>query len=133
MKKKAHIILGIIQSFVAIGALPAGLSMILHHDGSQLGMSIEFLQDSPFKDFFIPGLFLFIFNGIFHLVAAIFSFFKSKYAGTLGVLLGAILALWIVLQVCFISLISFMQPLFFFIGLIEIIISLRIIKQKNIS
>ncbi len=129
MKKRAHIILGSIQIFVALGAIPAGLSMILHPDGTQLGMSIEFLQNSPFEDFYIPGLFLFVFNGVFHLTAAILSFFRRKYAGTMGLMLGTILVLWIILQVYFIGLSSFMQPLFFFIGLIEIITSLII---KNV-
>jgi len=130
MKISKTTILGIIQSIVAIGAIPAGFLMIAQPDGTGLGMAIDFLQNSPFQDFFIPGLFLFIVNGLFNLVAAILSFLKNKFSGILGIVLGATLVLWISVQVYFISLVSFMQPLFFCIGIFEIVISFLII-QKN--
>jgi len=131
MKNKLSIFLGVIQAFVAIGAIPAGFSMIFNSDGTELGMTIDFLQSSPFNDFFVPGLLLFIVNGLFNLVASILSFTRNKYSGILGLILGISLILWIVIQIYFITLFSFMQPMFFFIGIIEIIISLLIIKQSN--
>ena len=131
MKRKTFIFLGIIQAFVAIGALPAGFSMIIKPDGTDLGMTIDFLQNSPFQNFFIPGLFLFIVNGLFNLVAAILSFMRNKFSGILGLLLGVTLVSWISVQVYFIDLVSFMQPMFFFIGILEIVLSLLIMKQNR--
>lgn len=55
MKTKTLTILGIIQAFVAIGAIPAGYSMIVEPNGSGLGMTTEILAGSPFTNFFIPG------------------------------------------------------------------------------
>jgi len=66
MKISKTTILGIIQSIVAIGAIPAGFLLVTQPDGKGLGMAIDFLQNSPFQDFFIPGLFLFIVNGLFN-------------------------------------------------------------------
>lgn len=91
MKKKLLIILGIIQAFVAIGAIPAGFSMMIKPDGTGLGMTIDFLHNSPFQNFLIPGLFLFIVNGIFNLVASVLSFMKNKFSGIIGLFLGATL------------------------------------------
>lgn len=54
MKHKTHLILGIILAFVALGALPAGFLLITHPDGTKLGMSTDFLKNSPFKDFLVP-------------------------------------------------------------------------------
>lgn len=129
MKSKSFLSLGIIQSFIALGAIPAGFLMIINPDGTKLGMTTDFLANTPFYDFLIPGIFLFIVNGLFNLGAAILSFKKHKYSGVSGLMLGIALVLWIVIQVYFIQLSSFLQPLFFFIGVIEIIISLFIIKQ----
>ena len=84
MKKRGKLILGIIQLFVAIGALPVGYLMLTKPDGSGVGMTVDILSGSPFKDFFIPGLFLFTVNGLFNLVSSILALRKFKYTYLLG-------------------------------------------------
>jgi hypothetical protein len=43
---------------VALGAIPAGLSMVIRpQDGSVLQLQTQWLDGSPFGDFLIPGLF----------------------------------------------------------------------------
>jgi hypothetical protein len=131
MKNKAAIILGVLQAFTAIGAIPAGFSMISQSDGSGLGMSVAMLAKSPFPDFFIPGLFLFSINGLLSLVGAVLSFIKNKYAGLLGLGLGVFLAAWIIIQLASITLNSFLQPLLFFVAYVEIWASLVLIREKK--
>jgi len=131
MKRKLQIIIGIIQAFVALGAIPAGLSMIVQPDGSGLGMTIDLLAGSPFNDFFIPGLFLFSVNGILNLAAALLSFFKFRYTGIFGAGLGMALIAWVGIQAYSIGLISFMQPMFFFIGTTELILAFLLLKNKS--
>jgi hypothetical protein len=103
--------------------------MVIKPDGSGLGMSPEILQNTPFSNFLIPGLFLFVVNGLLNLLAAILSFIRNKFGSYLGLVLGIMLVLWIIIQVWLISLESFMQPLFFLIGLGEIVISILIIRE----
>ncbi len=79
LKKRGNLILGIIQLFVALGAIPAGYSLIAEPDGSGLGMSLNLLSGSPFNDFFIPGLCLFIVNGIFNLAGSILAFCNFRF------------------------------------------------------
>ena len=122
MVKRISIFLGIIQIIISIGAIPAGLSMIIEPNGSGVGMSTEVLLTSPFQDFFLPGIFLLIVNGLFNAAGAFLSFTQNKYAGIFGLMLGIILLLWISIQVYFIGLTHFLQPLFFVIGIIEIVL-----------
>jgi hypothetical protein len=129
-KQQLHIALGIIQAFVALGAIPAGFSMIIQPDGTGLGMTTKFLQDSPFTDFFIPGLFLFTMNGLANLTVSILTFRKNKYSGKLGLILGLLLLGWIAIQVWSTGYISFMQPLFFGIGVLEIVLAYLLLKTK---
>ena len=119
-KKRTAMQLAIVQCVVAVLAIPSGLSLMLKPDGSGIGLPIELLQNSPFADYFIPGLFLFVFNGLSNVVGAVISFRKSKYTGVLGLGLGAILLLWILIQVYLTGLVHFLQPLFFLIAIIEI-------------
>jgi hypothetical protein len=133
MKRRQIAILGLIMVFVALGAIPAGISLILKPDGTGLRMSLDYLKDSPFKDFFIPGLFLLIVNGLLNVAGTILCFMRNKHAAILGLLLGIALLLWIVIQVYSIGLVSFMQPLFFCIGLAEILLSAGLIRKDKQS
>ncbi|MFT5167537.1 MAG: hypothetical protein ACI8P3_002775 [Saprospiraceae bacterium] len=130
MQKRVGLFLGILQVFVAVGAIPAGLSMIFEPDGSGLGLSSKVLVGSPFQDFFIPGLFLFFVNGLLNALGAVFSIKRKKYAGIFGLVLGIILLLWICIQVYFIGLTHFLQPLFFAVGVVELILSYIYIRKE---
>jgi hypothetical protein len=101
-----------------------------HPDGSGMMMSTKSLAGSPFRDFFIPGLFLFTVNGIFNLISGVLCFFKNKYTWEIGFLLGIALLIWIGVQVWSIGLNHFLQPTYFIIGIIEIVISLKIRRSE---
>lgn len=131
MIKKANLQLGLLQVMAAIGALPAGFLMIIEPDGSKLGMTSDILSGSPFNDFFIPGLALFLINGVFNIVSAILSFYKYRYAYLLGSGLGAALIIWISVQVYSVGLTNFAQPLYFILGIYEIVLSVYIYKNEN--
>jgi len=128
--KKYYIILGALQAFTAIGAIPAGLGYLLDTSGKGMGVTTELLSESPLNSFLLPGLFLMIVNGFGNALGAYLSFIKNKIAGHLGLILGILLTLWIIIQVAWITLSSFLQPLFLVIGLTNIFLSYRILKNK---
>ncbi len=97
--KKLYLIFGIIQCFVAIEVVPAGLSMIFNPGGSGVKISMEVLPGYPFTSFLIPGFFLYFVHGLFNIVGAVFSLRRHRLAGMLGLLLGALLLMWIIIQV----------------------------------
>ncbi|MCX6254133.1 MAG: hypothetical protein NTV31_06595 [Bacteroidia bacterium] len=115
------------------GALPVGYLMITKPDGSGAGMTVDILSGSPFRDFFIPGLFLFTINGLFNLVSSILSFFKFRYASFLGFGLGIALIIWISVQVYSVGLTHFLQPTYFIIGIGETILSIYIYKTEKLN
>lgn len=129
--KKLHIILGCIQIFIAIGAIPAGLAYLSDTSGANMGVSVELLKRSPLSSFLIPGLFLLVVHGFGNLLSAFLSFKQKQQAGKAGLFLGLILCLWIIIQVYWIGLSSFMQPLFFLIGIAEALLGYSIIKRQG--
>ena len=131
--KKYYFILGALQAFTAIGAIPAGYGMFKDTTGAGLGMSPDLLADSPLNSFLLPGLYLFFVNGFANLVAAVLSFFRSRYAGHAGLLLGIALTIWIIIQVWWISLTSLLQPLFFVVGLANTWLGWKIIRSARMS
>ena len=129
--KKYYIILGALQSFTALGAIPAGLGYLLDTSGKGMGVTTEMLSESPLNSFLLPGLFLLIVNGFANALGAYLSFIRNKIAGHMGLILGILLTLWIIIQVAWISLSSFLQPLFLVIGMTNIFLSWRILKNKS--
>jgi len=126
--KKLYFILGTLQVLTAIGAIPAGIGYLMDTSGQGMGTSPELLANSPLKSFLLPGLFLLLVNGLAHIGGSILSFSRHRYAGYAGLILGILLTLWIIIQVAWISLTSFLQPVFLLLGLINTFISLKIIK-----
>ncbi len=127
--KKYFIILGSLQAFTAIGAIPAGIAYLIDTTGGRMGVNPELLAHSPLDSFLLPGLFLLVVNGLANVAGAYLSFTRNRYAGHAGLILGMLLSLWIIIQVAWITLSSFMQPLFLAIGLINIFVSWKILKS----
>ena len=129
--KKYYIILGALQAFTALGAIPAGLGYLLDTSGKGMGVTTEMLSESPLNSFLLPGLFLLIVNGFANALGAYLSFIRNKIAGHMGLILGILLTLWIIIQVAWITMSSFLQPLFLVVGLTNIFLSWRILKNKS--
>jgi hypothetical protein len=112
---------GVLQFFIAIGALAGGIVFIIAPDGSIMQMPVSVLAHSPFSDFLIPGLILFLFNGVGNLVAGIFSVRRLPVAGFLGIFFGLGLIIWIFVQVSVIGGVHWLQYLYFSLGMMELL------------
>ena len=120
-----------------ISAVPAGWMLIADPSGTNLGLPVEMLQYSPFPDFLIPGLFLFIVLGIFPIVIVyglikktefklankINLYQKYHWSWTFSYYLGLLLILWINMELLFIKDYSFLQVIFSMLGVIIIVIT----------
>jgi hypothetical protein len=70
----------------------------------------DWLQGSPFSDYFIPGLFLFLVIGGTAMLSGIAVFIRHRMARKAAILCGIIVLLWIAIQVTIIGYVSWMQP-----------------------
>lgn len=131
--KRLFITEGIIQLFIGIGAIAAGIGFIIDPSGKNVGIPTEIIKNSPFDDFLIPGLFLLIINGIGSITGSILSFVRHRHAGTVGILLGIALIIWITAQVYWIGLSSWMQPFYFGLGMIEFLLGYIIRNRRLIK
>jgi len=111
--------LGILQLFIGIGAVAGGWVLVMDPSGSQIGMSSDWLSNSPFTTYLIPGLTLLLVNGIGNVLGGIATLRKNRYAGYVAMALGTFLLFWMVAQVWWIGLTHWLQPFYFVFGLIE--------------
>ena len=98
--------LGSLLAVVALNALAGGYYGLAGAEN----VPLEWLEGSPFPDYFIPSLFLFVGIGGTCLIAAIFVFRRMHVARTLSFFCGALILTWILIQVMIIGPISWLQP-----------------------
>ena len=121
---------------------------MLEPNGSLLGMKPDWLIHTPFANYFIPGLLLFLLNGIFPLLIIFglifkpdwkiydqFNIYKDKHgAWTYSLISGIIVLIWIIMQQLMTAY-FWLQPIIAAIGILIIIITmtLAVIKYYTIK
>jgi hypothetical protein len=122
---------------LGVGAVPSGVAFMLAPDGSLIQMPLSNLQNTPFPNFFIPGLLLFTLLGVYPLVVAyslwklpawrwpdILNPFKHlhwSWAATL--VAGIIVIIWITVQVTAMT-VGFLHVLYYGWGTLIVAVAL---------
>ena len=124
--------------FLSIMALPVGFTMITQPANMPIGMPMEWLSTTPFKDYFIPGLILFTVIGLFPLVIlyglvrrpnwawlnGLESRLHEHWSWIASIVYGIAVMIWIVVQVYWMGLSHPLQPIVFLLGLVILISAL---------
>ena len=110
---------GILQLFVALGALVAGAMFILEPSGRLLQAPTEMLKATPFSNYLLPGIILFCVNGLGQAAAGILTLRRDTRAGIIGGVFGLGLIIWLFVQVTLIGGGYLIQNVFFAIGIAE--------------
>ncbi len=128
--KKHYRFLLILHAFVSVGALFGGMAgMIDSHE--PLGIPAELLEGSPFSNYFIPSLILFVIIGLGHGFSALAAKRNSKYQGYISSIFSWALMIWIVVQCIIMNAIDFLHVLYFFFGLIGAAFAMRILYEQR--
>ena len=106
-------------AFLAVAALGGGWGLMNPApDGSGLGMSVSWLEGSPFTSYVIPGLILFGVFGVGSLVTVVAGLLRSSVAPYFAFALGVGQMIWIVVETVIMSKAGFhpLQPFCFTLG-----------------
>ena len=121
--------LGALQVFIGLTAIAGGFGLVSDPSGTKMNLPLEWLSNSPFTNYFVPGLVLLICNGVGNFFAGIVTFLRSRYAGNMAVALGTFLILYIIIEVWFIGLVTLLQPLYLILGITELMLGLKLRKS----
>ncbi|MGI5858365.1 MAG: hypothetical protein ACOX8P_03460 [Tepidanaerobacteraceae bacterium] len=131
MMKGAYRFLFFLHAFVGLGAISGGLAAILNPQ-EPLGVSTDLLSNSPFNNYLIPGIILFTIIGLGNIISAVTIYFKSRFQGYISSIFSWALVIWITVQCMMINTIHFLHILYFFIGVIEVVLSTNILFEQNL-
>lgn len=102
MNRTVRIIAIVLLIFLGISALGGGIGLMLDPSGEELGMPLRFLDHTPFSSFLIPGIILFVMNGLLSILIAVIVMRKSAISAWLVLLQGFIVLGWILVQLAMI-------------------------------
>jgi hypothetical protein len=80
--------LGALQVFIGLTAIAGGFGLVSDPSGTKLNIPLDWLSNSPFTNYFVPGLVLLIVNGAGNFLAGIVTFLLNRYAGNIAVAFG---------------------------------------------
>jgi MFS family permease len=98
--------LGILLLLLAINAFAGGY----YGMAGAKNIPMEWLKNSPFHNYFIPSLILFIVIGGSSLFAAVTVFRRDRFGRKASLLCGVIILIWLGVQIAIIGYVSWMQP-----------------------
>lgn len=129
MKNGLFIVQAVVQFLVGIGAAMSGAMLIAVPSGALLQAPPDMLNGSPFPDFLVPGIILFLMNGVGQIVAGALTLRRHPCAGYVGAVFGFGLIIWIFVQVNMIGGGHVLQYSYFAVGVIEVVLAFLIQDQ----
>lgn len=111
--------LGSLLALVALNALGGGY----YGMSGARGVPLEWLEGSPFKSYFIPGLALLILVGGSSLFASIAVFARFNFARPASFIYVILVFVWLTVQIFIIGYVSWMQPATAIISLIILLLT----------
>jgi hypothetical protein len=120
-------ILFILVSFIAFTSTLSGLLMIANPDGGGiLNLPMSLLENTPFKDYMIPGILLTLIVGGINLIAVLFNMQRYSNRYNWAMAGGFIISLWILVQLLLIHAVHWLHFIYLGIGVLIILISYQL-------
>ena len=124
-------------TIIGIGGLVSGTMLFSSPTGELIGLNTEILKGTPFTNFLVPGIILFLFIGVFPVLVsygllrkpvwqwaeAINICKKYRWPWTAAWAAGVIMLIWIIVETVLLGYISFLQPVIAIWGIAIIILT----------
>jgi len=119
--------------FNGLTACFGGWVLMAKPDGTGFGMSPEELQYSPFTNFLIPGIILFIANGLLSLVIAFLTIRQVSGYFRWVIFQGCILLGWIGVQMVMLQTVNSLHIIYGIAGMLLIASGLRLSRANVVT
>ena len=107
-----------LELLLAVGALTGGAILFFSSDGSAFGMPLSMLEHSGFTTFLVPGLILFVVNGLLPLLSALATLRRLPWASHGVVAVGVLRVGWITVQVALLRSFHALHGVYLLLGLV---------------
>ncbi len=115
---------------LSASAIFGGLLLMTDPGGSSLGLPPDLINEIPFDNYFIPGLVLFVINGLLSFLIAVLTFLKVRNYGWFIIFQGCVLIIWLTVEIIMGVFDPFLHYTCYSIAVLLIIAGAFIIKLK---
>ncbi|MFM9910296.1 MAG: hypothetical protein ACKVOW_13155 [Chitinophagaceae bacterium] len=119
-------ILFLLVCFVAVTTSLSGIIMIVNSGGELLNLPLNLLNNTPFKNFLIPGILLTLVVGGTNLIAVFQNMQRSTNRYNLAIAGGLLISGWIIVQMILIQTFHWLQFVFLGTGFLIILIAYQL-------
>lgn len=126
MQKLYYILALALLLINGVGALYGGYLLMTDPAGRSLQLPHEWIEHTPFKDFFIPGLILFFVNGVCSFIVIMLLLVKYSKIERFILAQGILLCGWIIIQLLLTLKYHPLQAMMGAVGLLLIVVAIRI-------
>ena len=114
----------VLELLLGLGAVAGGIALMVGPRGEIIPMSTSLLAGSPFPDYFVPGLILFVIVGVGTLAVAFLAWRENPWAPLLTVGVGGALLIWLFVEFAVIGYTSDppVQPVYLALGLVMLVV-----------
>ncbi|NLY71993.1 MAG: hypothetical protein GX076_10010 [Clostridiales bacterium] len=131
--KTVNRVLAALNLFVGACAIVGGLAAIISPE-EPFGITVDLLKGTPFDNYLIPGILLFIVIGIGSIVSAFLLLrYDLKYQGYISSVFSWAVIIYLVVQYIMTDLVLPIHILLFIIGIVEVALSIVIINKQRQS
>ena len=115
-----------------LGAIYGGTNLVAFPDGSSIGLSLSWLEHSPFENYLVPGIVLLLANGVLSMIAVLAIMIGARISALLVILQGILLTGWILVQMLLIQTVYFLHVVMGTIGVLLMVIGwLRLVHERR--
>lgn len=125
---KINKIFSVYLLLISLSAVLGGYNLIVNNGG---GLPLEWLVNSPFSNYFWPGIILLFVVGGTHLIAAVTLWKNYFIAPSIASVAGCGLLIWIFTEVYMIEHTHWLQILYFGFGMVTLISSIVLLQYRR--
>lgn len=112
--------------FIFLSSFFAGTWMMIDYSGIRAGFERSLLASTPFRDFFLPGVFMILLISLPSLTAALFVITQKPQAASQGIVSGSLLIFWIITQLILVPGYMGLSILYLILGILILLVSLQL-------
>lgn len=120
MKTSFKILAGVLLLLIGLSAIYGGLNLMVYPNGTSLQLPLELLEHSPFKNYLVPGIILFIANGLLSLFVWVALISRLKKYPLYIFIQGNIVTGWIIIQLIMLQVVNVLNIIIGVTGLLLI-------------
>jgi hypothetical protein len=129
--KKARTVAIVALVFLGLSGIAGGIGLIAQANGEPFTLPQSLLQHSPFHSYLIPGIILFVANGLLSLAVLWLTLRRHPGYGWWVTAQGCVLLGWLIVEIVMLRMAMWAHGLYGLVGLALIVVGMILTREAH--